>query len=163
MPTPTLSSLALIAALGADPAPSPSPTQEALYRALVVREGAPTCAALAPLSPTLVEDLVYLTENAKQPTWVGIRAAECLLTEHQEAALPVIIGWMGRTDAKGFALVALEKPDRMPIDPAIDLAPVSSTQLNLAKHFQLYTSGVVGALNKKQKNIYDISSSFPQC
>ena len=46
MPTPTLSSLALIAALGADPAPSPSPTQEALYRALVVREGAPTCAQL---------------------------------------------------------------------------------------------------------------------
>lgn len=122
MPTPTLSSLALIAALGADPAPSPSPSQEALYRALVVREGAPTCAALAPLSPTLVEDLVYLTENAKQPTWVGIRAAECLLTEHHEAALPVIIGWMGRSDAKGFALVAVEKLDRMPMDRAMAVA-----------------------------------------
>ncbi len=118
MPTPTLSSLALIAALGADPAPSPSPSQEALYRALIVREGAPTCAELAPLSPTLVEDLVYLTENAKQPAWVGIRAAECLLTDHQEAALPVILGWMGRSDSKGFALVAVEKLDRMPLDRA---------------------------------------------
>lgn len=118
MPTFTLSSLALIAALGSDPAPSPSPSQEALYRALIVREGAPTCAELAPLSPTLVEDLVYLTENAKQPTWVGIRAAECLLTEHQEAALPVILGWMARSDAKGFALVAVEKLDRMPIERA---------------------------------------------
>lgn len=122
MPTNTLSSLALIAALGADPAPSPSPSQEALYRALVVREGAPTCAELAPLSPTLVADLVYLTENAKQPTWVGIRAAECLLTEHQEAALPVILGWMGRSDAKGFALVTVEKLDRMPIERAMAVA-----------------------------------------
>lgn len=122
MPVPTLSSLALIAALGVDPAPQPSATQEALYRALTVREGAPTCAALATLSPTLVEDLIFLTEHAKQPAWVGVRAAECLLAEHQEAAMPVLVGWMGRADAKGFALLTIEKLDAMPIDRAMSLA-----------------------------------------
>jgi len=127
MPGTILSGVALLATLGAQPAPQPSPTQEALYRALVARDSAPACADLAPLSSTLVDDLIFLAENAQQPAWVGVRAAECLLSDHQEAALPVIIGWMGRPDAKGFALLTIEKLDAMPLDRARTLAQAALT------------------------------------
>ena len=127
MPGTVLTSVILLTALGADPAPKPSPSQEALYRALLVRDAGPTCAELVPLSPTLVDDLIFLAENAKQPAWVGVRAAECLLSDHQEAALPVIIGWMGRADAKGFALLTIDTLDKMPLDRARTLAQAALT------------------------------------
>jgi hypothetical protein len=99
-------------------APAPSPTQEALYKALLPRDGGPPCAELAALSPTLVEDLVFITENARQPAYVGVRAGACLLEDHAEAAQPVILGWLSRPEAKGFALLTVEHLDRLPLERA---------------------------------------------
>jgi len=106
----------MISLLGLAHAAAPSPTQEALYHALSQRDPAPTCADVAALTTAPVTDLTYVIENATQPPWVSIRAAECLVRDHAAEAQTHITGWVGTIEQRGLALVALHLIDEMPLD-----------------------------------------------
>ena len=118
-----LTTLALFALAHAEPAPTPS--QDALYTALRVRHAPPTCTALSDLSETLVEDLVWLVDNATQPPWVGLRAAQCLLIEHPEAAQPSFEGWLSTEGHRGLAILVSQRIDEIPLPIAQALATVA--------------------------------------
>ena len=69
-------------AMAADPTVAPSASQTALYNALKVRDAAPPCDTLKAMSKDVATDLVWLVDNASQPPWVGIRAAQGVIREH---------------------------------------------------------------------------------
>jgi hypothetical protein len=110
-----LFALATVAAPLTAAAAEPSETQMVLYRALSVRHLEQTCADLAKLSATPTEDLVWLAENAEQPSWVAIRAAECVLELYPEPASPSIRAWMQSPDHLGLALVTVPHLDALPV------------------------------------------------
>lgn len=117
----TLLLFAVAAGLAAEPAPL-TPSQQALYDALVARDGAPPCATVEALSPTPVADLTLLAEEVTRPGWVGLRAADCLITRHAEAVTPQLQRWMVSPDTKGLALLVVQKIDLLPAPTAQDLA-----------------------------------------
>ena len=123
-----LASPAALAEEAAAPAPAevlaPSPAQEALYRALSIRDPAPSCAALSELSADVVGDLSWVVAHATQPPWVGMRAAGCLLREHPEEAAPLVRSWMTGEDTKGFSILVATQLDTLPEALALELATV---------------------------------------
>lgn len=102
--------------------PAPSETQQVLYRALTIRDPAPDCAELSLLSEDPVGDLSYIVAHADQPPWAAMRAAGCLLSEHHEAALPLIEGWLQSPQQKGLAILVATQLDSLPEPVALDLA-----------------------------------------
>ncbi len=124
--------LALLAlpAAAEDPAPpapaaavaEPTAGQLALYDALKVRHDPPACAALAALTPDPVGDLAWLVDHAEQPAWVGVRAVECLLQAHAEAASPRLIAWVTDPGKRGVALIAANELPRVAEAQALPLA-----------------------------------------
>jgi hypothetical protein len=104
---------------------APSASQEALYKALSGRDGAPSCEQLGEYSTNLAADLVFLTENAKKPAWVGVRAAECLVRHHSDAASPTIEKWLSSPDTRGFAILATNELDNLPAERAVHFAKIA--------------------------------------
>lgn len=113
--------LAVGLGIAADGAPQPSETQLALYKALSVRHFEQGCASLDSLSPTVASDLVWLAENATQPSWVAVRAADCVLERHSAASLDSVRRWMQTPETKGLALVTVQHLDRMDVQQASGL------------------------------------------
>jgi len=101
---------------------SPTETQDAIYRALSVRDPVPSCDDLAALTDTPVADLQFVVEKASQPPWAGMRAAQCLVTHHADDAKSTIVGWTTSDNTKGLAIIALNGLDRLPLDVALDVA-----------------------------------------
>jgi hypothetical protein len=54
-----------------------------------------------------------------------MRAAECLLEGHPDAARPLARRWVTSTASRGFALMTLGMLDRLPRGLAIELAQVA--------------------------------------
>lgn len=106
------------------PASPPEPTagQLALYDALKVRHDPPACAALGALTADPVGDLAWLVENAQQPAWVSVRAVECLLQAHAEAAAPRLQAWVADPGMRGVALIAANELPRVAEAQALPLA-----------------------------------------
>jgi hypothetical protein len=100
------------------PAPVPTPSQTALYDALKIRDAAPPCASLKPMSKDLATDLIWLVDNASQPPWVGIRAAQCVIREHHEAKAATIQGWVTQPDRRGLAILTFGLLDELPAPQA---------------------------------------------
>jgi hypothetical protein len=94
----------------------PTDSQAALYAALKVREDAPACDSLAVHSTDLANDLVWLVDNATQPPWVGIRAAECVVKHHHTAQAELIKSWMVSPEQRGLAILTLGLLDQLPAD-----------------------------------------------
>jgi len=100
------------------PAPVPTPSQTALYDALKIRDAAPPCASLKPMSKDLATDLIWLVDNASQPPWVGIRAAQCVIREHHEAKAATIQAWVTQPDRRGLAILTFGLLDELPAPQA---------------------------------------------
>ncbi len=100
---------------------SPTPGQQALYDALVVRHDPPTCAALDAMSPDPVTDLAWLVDNATAPAWVGMRAAQCLLVGHPVEAQPHFEGWLSTHGHRGLAILFTQRVDELPLPVATSL------------------------------------------
>jgi len=103
-------------------ASEPTPGQMALYDALKVRHDPPACAAVSALSPDPVADLAWLVDHAEQPAWVGVRAVECLLQAHAEAAGPRLQAWVADAGKRGVALIAANELPRVAEAQALPLA-----------------------------------------
>jgi len=95
-------------------AAEPSESQLALYKVLSGRHQEQSCTHIVELSPTPTTDLVWLAENAEQPAWVAIRAAECVLELYPEPAAPHITRWMQSDDTLGLALLTVSRLDGLP-------------------------------------------------
>lgn len=99
-------------------AAEPSASQQALYTALSGRHLEQSCAQLTDLSATPQDDLVWLAENAEQPAWVAVRAAECVLELYAEPASPTIQRWMQSEATLGLAIVTTQHLDGLPLRQA---------------------------------------------
>lgn len=121
----TRSILALVVsgstALAAD-AWTPSAPEAELIRALSARDGAPSCAELEAMVPAPVTSMQAIVEHVTMPPWVGMRAADCLVTGHATEIRPVIEGWVTHPDLKGLRILALGQLDAMPADVAVAIA-----------------------------------------
>jgi len=93
-----------------------------MHRALSARDGAPPCEDIEALSEAPVEALLYIVDNATQPPWAGVRAAECLTQRHAAEAQPHIERWVQGADTRGFALVAFNNISAMPVEVALPIA-----------------------------------------
>ena len=102
--------------------PEPDAAAEAVYRALSVRDPAPSCESVEALTETPVDTLLFVVDNAQQPPWAGMRAAECLTTRHAEAAEASITAWVSSSETKGLAILALNQLDIMPLPVALNVA-----------------------------------------
>lgn len=102
-----------------------SPSQQAIVQALSVRDPAPTCADLGPLTPTPAEDLVWVVTHVTSPPWAGMKAAECLIEGHAESVRPTLQTWVTDVRLKGLGWVVLKHLDAMPRPLALELAQLA--------------------------------------
>jgi hypothetical protein len=102
--------------------PKPSAEQMALYQAMKVRDPAPSCEGLVPLSTTLDTDLIWLVDHVQQPPWVGIRAAQCVVSHHADVQADTIEAWMTDPSKMGVAILTLRLLDTLPEPTAIRFA-----------------------------------------
>jgi len=122
-----LSSLAQAEPTQAEPAQAepaavkPSESQQALYAALKSREDAPTCESLQTHSTDLVNDLVWLVDNATQPPWVGIRAAQCIVRHHHVEKAELIESWMTTPERRGLAILTMGMLKELPPELGLTL------------------------------------------
>lgn len=121
MITAALLSVGLMGAAQADEW-TPTPSQEAMYRALSIRDPAPDCAAVEALSADPLADLLVMVDQVEQPPWVGMRAATCVTTRHAEAGKATIGGWVVDPDKRGLAILVFNQLDAMPATVALPLA-----------------------------------------
>jgi len=96
--------------------------RDAVYKALIVRDAAPPCSELEAMTTTPAATFLYLVENASQPPWVGIRAAECLIQGHAQSIQPQLESWVSNSETKGLGYLALNHLDAMPIEVATSVA-----------------------------------------
>jgi len=102
--------------------PAPDAAAEAVYRALSIRDPAPTCEGVEALTETPVETLLFVVDNAQQPPWAGMRAAECLISRHAVAAQSSLTAWVSSPETKGLAILALNQLDTMPLEVSLTVA-----------------------------------------
>ena len=102
--------------------PEPDAAAEAVYRALSIRDPAPTCESIEALTETPVETLLFVVDNAQQPPWAGMRAAECLISRHAVAAQASLTAWVSSPETKGLAILALNQLDTMPLEVSLTVA-----------------------------------------
>ncbi len=105
--------------------PAPTPAQSAIYEALRLRHDPPSCTALAGLADDPVADLSWIVDNAIQPPWVGLRAAQCLLVEHPVASQSQFEGWLSTEGHRGLAIMVTQRIDEIPLPVATTLAMVA--------------------------------------
>ena len=117
-----MSTVFLMLASLAHAVPTPSPSQTALYNAMKMRENTPDCDQLDQYSKTVADDLLWLMDNANQPPWVGIRAAQCILTHHAEAKADVIDTWVIDPDRRGLAIMVFGMLDVLPEETSVRIA-----------------------------------------
>ena len=97
----------------------PTASQEGIYRMLSVRDPEPGCASVAEASPTPALDLLALVDHAKQPPWVGMRAASCLVSDHLDEVQEHVVGWMRTEATYGLALMTIRRLDGLPEEVAV--------------------------------------------
>ena len=118
-----LKTLILLGAFAhAEPPPAtPTATQSALYAALKSRDDAPTCESLNSHSTDVVNDLVWLVDNATQPPWVGIRAAQCIVRHHHLEKAELIKSWMITPERRGLAILTMGMLKELPPELSLKL------------------------------------------
>lgn len=99
-----------------------SAEEQAVYDALLRRDGAPTCDELAGMTLDPVGTYRVMIEHAVMPPWVGVRAADCLVTEHSVAAREDLEAWVQDPELLGLALIALNGLDKMDHEVAMGVA-----------------------------------------
>ena len=104
---------------------TPSAEEEAVYRALSVRDPVPSCEEVESLATDPVATLLVVVERASMPPWAGMRAAECLTSRHSEAIAEEIKAWVAQEETRGLAYLALNNLDDMPEALALEVASVA--------------------------------------
>ncbi len=122
MRTIALSLLLLPSVVRADPPWTPTAEQTAVYKALSIRDPAPTCEEVEALSADPVATLRVVVERAELPPWAPLRAAHCMVTRHASAAEADIVAWMGDPQTRGLALLTLGALDTLPEETARTVA-----------------------------------------
>jgi hypothetical protein len=69
-----------------------------------------------------VETWREVVRTAEGPPWVPMRAAQCLIERHAEAAQADLSAWVIDPEARGLGLLVLGQLDRLPAGLALDLA-----------------------------------------
>lgn len=93
-----------------------------VYRALSARHPAPSCADVEAMTPTPVPTLLRMVDEAQQPPWVPMRAAECLAIGHHADIRDRLEQWVVDPELRGLGLLVLNRLDDLPLDLARDLA-----------------------------------------
>lgn len=106
-----------------------------LHRRMSARDVGPVCADLAALTPDPVGDFVWLMDHAKQPPWVGIRAAQCVIDHYAEPEIDRLRGWAVDADRKGLVVLLLGRLDTLPepIAQAVGEAAMAGPHADLAR------------------------------
>ncbi len=118
------SSLTLLAMIQPVPAEdwSPTPEQSAVYKALSIRDPAPSCAEVEALAADPLDALRTVVERATMPPWAPMRAAHCIATRHATEARADLLSWVGSEDTRGLGLVVLDSMSTMDEPLALELA-----------------------------------------
>jgi alkanesulfonate monooxygenase SsuD/methylene tetrahydromethanopterin reductase-like flavin-dependent oxidoreductase (luciferase family) len=98
-----------------------SATVDALYDALALRDGSPPCETLAALTDDPLGDFLWLVDHAKQPPWVGMRAARCVILDHADAAQDTLLSWVAM-ETRGLHVQLLGHLDDLPEPIAVAIA-----------------------------------------
>lgn len=106
----------------ADEAWTPSAEEQAVYRALSLKDGGPSCEEVEALTADPVATLASVAEHAEMPPWVGMRAAHCLTTRHAEAAQDSFVAWVANPKLRGMALLLADDLAAMPEAVALRVA-----------------------------------------
>lgn len=101
---------------------TPSPAFGPAARALSARDGVFDCAAVEALSADPVGLLRELVDHAVRPPWVAMRAADCLVTRHAEAAAADLDAWVVDPERLGLGLLVVSRLDTLPEARALALA-----------------------------------------
>lgn len=101
---------------------TPSAEEQAVYRALSLKDGGPSCEEVEALAADPVATLASVAEHAEMPPWVGMRAAHCLTTRHAEAAQDRFVAWVANPNLRGMALLLADDLTAMPEPVALRVA-----------------------------------------
>jgi len=107
-----------------DEAAEPQGTRP-VYRALSRRDGGLSCDEIEALTETPVTTLMYIVDNAKQPPWAPMRAAECLTLNHHAELQPHLQRWLTQPETTGLAIMVVNHLDDLPLETAQRLATIS--------------------------------------
>ncbi len=91
---------------------------DALLRALSVRDPAPSCAELSALTDEPAADLRDVAETVTLPPWAPMRAAQCLVAAHSEASESAFQQWVVDPTREGLGLLVLRRTAQLPDDLA---------------------------------------------
>ena len=92
-----------------------------LIQQLSLRDGSPSCAKLAEENDGLQQDLQSLISVDIRPSYVPMRAANCLL-ELYPADVETYKVWMVSPENRGLAFLVINKMNTLPIDVSVPLA-----------------------------------------
>ena len=87
---------------------------DALYRALSVRDPAPSCEHLASLADDPAAAFLRMAETVELPPWVPMRAARCLVAHHGEAAADAFERWVATPEQAGLGQLVLRRTTTLP-------------------------------------------------
>ena len=111
-----------LAALASPSVEGATDARLALVRAFSAREQSSPCGTLDALTSDPVADLTWVVETVTTPPWVGMRAAECLITQHAEESRALLEIWVTHPEHKGLGWLVLDHLDALPQPMARDLA-----------------------------------------
>ena len=103
-----------------------------LHRDLSLRDGALRCEKLQQRYPELQKHLQALISSDIKPSYVPIRAANCLLELYPQD-LETYQVWMEKKETLGLATLTVSKLDSLPIDISIPLTHAALEGENSSK------------------------------
>ena len=95
--------------------------QQQLVRQLSLRDGAPDCAELKNGNGQLQADLMVMVNTVKQPPWVGMRAANCLMTRFPLESKDTFKMWMSGEQTMGLAYLLGAQLSQLPDEVAVEV------------------------------------------
>lgn len=115
-------SLALSPAQAEEPVAELTPAQQQMTKALSVRHDPPSCHDLEKLSEEPLADLLVLVNQVQRPSWVGMRAASCVVSRHGAEAEAELVRWVTSPDTLGLARLVANSIDALPPEVAATVA-----------------------------------------
>lgn len=86
-----------------------------VYERSLVRDPAPSCAALTDGLTVPTAALLEVAERVQAPPMSGMRAATCLVSEHAREIEPVLLRWVRERETMGFGLLVLDHLDSLDV------------------------------------------------
>ena len=112
------------------PAPRPPPSVEQLQgvaRKLSVRDPEPECEAMeSEMESDPLATWLYVIETVSKPAYAPMRAAECVIRGHAEAASDTLVSWVSDPDKAGLGALVRANSERLPdeVRARVEAVPV---------------------------------------